>query len=284
MDKKKIDRAIKLIQAGAEMATKANQPIEVAYSGGKDSDVILELAKMAGVNYRAIYKNTTIDPPGTIAHAIAQGAEILRPKRTFLEIISKKGYPNRFFRFCCKELKEYHVLDYAVLGIRREESSKRAKRYKEPENCRVFSKNVKTRQYLPILDWTLKDVADFVTDRKIQLAPIYYDENGEIDFSRRLGCMCCPLATPSKRIAQFHQYPGMVKLYIRGGMDLCKRPNNRHTKERFDDDVYKMFVCTVFCDDSKALFEERFGKNLFDDGIDCKKFLEEQFQIKFNNI
>lgn len=41
MDTKKIDRAIKLIQSGAEMAAKVNQPIEVAYSGGKDSDVIL---------------------------------------------------------------------------------------------------------------------------------------------------------------------------------------------------------------------------------------------------
>lgn len=91
MDTKKIDRAIKLIQAGAEMAAKANQPIEVAYSGGKDSDVILELAKMAGVNYRAIYKNTTIDPPGTIAHAKQKGAEIRRPENSFLEILSTKS-------------------------------------------------------------------------------------------------------------------------------------------------------------------------------------------------
>jgi phosphoadenosine phosphosulfate reductase len=66
---KKVEFGIKLIQAGAEMAAKVGQPIEIAYSGGKDSDCILELAKMAGVNYRAIYKNTTIDPPGTIKHA-----------------------------------------------------------------------------------------------------------------------------------------------------------------------------------------------------------------------
>lgn len=284
MDSKKIDRAIKLIQSGAEMAAKVNQPIEVAYSGGKDSDVILELTRMAGVNYRAIYKNTTIDPPGTIAHAIAQGAEIRRPEKSFLEILSTRGYPNRYMRFCCSSLKEYHILDYAVLGIRREESQKRAKRYKEPEQCRVYRKGVKTRQYFPILDWTLQDVADFVTDRKIQLAPTYYDENGNIDFSRRLGCMCCPLASYNKRIAEFHKYPGMVKLYIRGGMELCRRPNNRHTYDRFGDDPFKMFVCDVFCDNSRVIFEDRFGKNLFDDGIDCKKFLEDQFKIKFNNI
>ena len=284
MDSKKIDRAIKLIQSGAEMAAKVNQPIEVAYSGGKDSDVILELTRMAGVNYRAIYKNTTIDPPGTIAHAISQGAEIRRPEKSFLEILSTKGYPNRFMRFCCSELKEYHVLDYAVLGIRREESRKRNERYKEPEECRVYSKGVKTRLYFPILDWSLQDVADFVTERKIKLAPIYYDENGKIDFTRRLGCLCCPLASRKKRIHEFHKYPGMVKLYIRGGEILCSHPNNRATKDRFGNNPFKMFIYDVFCDNSRTKFEDKFGKNLFDDGIDCKEWLENEFKIKFKNI
>ena len=63
---KKVDRAVKLIQAAGKVAEQHGHPLEICYSGGKDSDVILELAKMAGIKYRAIYKNTTIDPPGTI--------------------------------------------------------------------------------------------------------------------------------------------------------------------------------------------------------------------------
>lgn len=63
--KKKVNFAIKLLQS----IPLDSGPVEVSVSGGKDSDVILELAKMAGIPYRAIYKNTTIDPPGTIAHA-----------------------------------------------------------------------------------------------------------------------------------------------------------------------------------------------------------------------
>lgn len=47
---------------------RGDDPIEVSYSGGKDSDVILTLTKMAGIPYRAIYKNTTIDPLGTVQH------------------------------------------------------------------------------------------------------------------------------------------------------------------------------------------------------------------------
>lgn len=77
---KKIDRAIRLIQsAGADGSV-----VEVAYSGGKDSDVILELTRMSGINYRAIYKNTTIDPPGTIKHVRENGVEVMQPKKSFL--------------------------------------------------------------------------------------------------------------------------------------------------------------------------------------------------------
>lgn len=41
---KKVKQAVRLLQS-----YKGTEPIEVCYSGGKDSDVILELAKMAGI-------------------------------------------------------------------------------------------------------------------------------------------------------------------------------------------------------------------------------------------
>ena len=113
---KKIERALWLLRTAA---ADSDQPIEVSYSGGKDSDVILELARMAGIKYRAIYKNTTIDPPGTIAHVKANGVEILRPKQTFFQLIEQNGFPNRFMRFCCRYLKEYKVLDRCIMGVRK---------------------------------------------------------------------------------------------------------------------------------------------------------------------
>lgn len=83
---KKISLGIKLIQSAAKIAKEHGQPIEIAYSGGKDSDCILELARMADVEFRAIYKNTTIDPPHTIAHCKANGVEIMQPQMRFSEI------------------------------------------------------------------------------------------------------------------------------------------------------------------------------------------------------
>lgn len=143
---RKVNRAVHIIKS---VHPTAADPIEVAYSGGKDSDVILRLTQMAGVPYRAIYKNTTIDPPGTIRHCRENGVEVMRPKATFFQLIRKKGMPDRFRRFCCAELKEYPILRNVVLGIRRSESTKRAKRYKEPIECRVWRGGVRTQQVLP---------------------------------------------------------------------------------------------------------------------------------------
>ena len=166
---KKVERAIRLLQSIPQ-----DGDIELSYSGGKDSDVILELAKMAGIPYRAIYKATTIDPPQTIAHAREMGAEVIHPKKTFFQLVSKSGFPSRFSRVCCSVLKEYKICDRAIQGIRRSESKKRAKRYKEPEECRVYSKKEKVKIYLPILEWTDQDVTEFIKERNIKCHPLYY--------------------------------------------------------------------------------------------------------------
>ena len=170
---RKIEFAINLLKS----IPTDDGPIEVCYSGGKDSDVILELAKMAGINYRAIYKNTTIDPRGTIQHVREMGVEVVQPQQNFLNIIRHKGMPSRFARFCCELLKEYPILPRAVVGIRKCESRKRMERYKEPEQCRIYSGGKKVRQYLPILDWTNDDVKEFIEQRKIKCAPVYYDKD-----------------------------------------------------------------------------------------------------------
>lgn len=205
----KTDRAIRLLRSAEKVASKSGQPLEICYSGGKDSDVILELARMAGIKYRAIYKNTTIDPPGTIQHCLANGVEIVRPATDFFGVIRQKGFPTFHRRFCCQVLKEYKILDNAVQGIRRCESTKRAARYKadEPVICRIYgSKKNHVNVILPILTWTDNDIKCFINGHGIKLHPMYYDENGNLDVSRRLGCMGCPL--PSDRsIDDFKNYP-----------------------------------------------------------------------------
>ena len=264
-----MDRAIRLLKS-----IKADE-IELSYSGGKDSDVILELAKMAGIKFRAIYKNTTIDPPGTIKHVVSKGVEVIRPSKTFAEIIRYAGYPDMFRRSCCKFLKEYKVLDKAIHGIRRCESAKRAKRYKEPTYCRVYGKE-RVEVFMPILEWTDKDIKEFVEYYNVKCHPLYYDEKGSFHPERRLGCMCCPLASNKKRIEQFKLYPNMVKFYVRnGGVYLKEHPKSPLNK-RFNNE-YEWFTKYLFCNNYEEFilrFDGLFGR------ADCKKFLEDFFKVK----
>ena len=269
---RKVDRAIKLIQsAGADGSV-----VEVAYSGGKDSDVILELTRMADIEHRAIYRNTTIDPPGTIAHVRENDVEILQPKKSFFQLIADNGFPNRFMRFCCRYLKEYKVLDKCIMGVRKAESTKRAARYSEPTECRFYgSKKEHVEAFYPILDWTDDDVVAFIEERGIKIHSLYYREDGTIDPKRRLGCMCCPLAFYKKRIEQFKQHPGMVKAYIRNGQKFRDtHPDAKSIKTH--PTVYQQFVRDVFFERQKQ-FEE-FEQSMFGT-IDYKQFIEDYFNI-----
>lgn len=271
---KKIEQAINLLKK----FDNPDNPVEIAYSGGKDSDVILQLAKEAGIAYRAIYRNTTIDPPGTIKHVQEMGVEILQPKKTFFHLIEENGLPSRFSRFCCRYLKEYKVLNKCVMGIRKSESSKRNDRYNEPTECKFYgSKKEHIEAIYPILDWTDDDVAAFIADRKIKCAPVYYDEQGKFHVERRLGCIGCPLASKNKRIEQFKQYPGIFRQYVvRLRKYRATHPDVKAVVQYFYDE-YEQIFRDIFCES-----QEQF--NYFKGGMfgkpDFKAFLEKQFNIK----
>lgn len=270
---RKIDFAIKLLRSIPQ-----DGPIEISYSGGKDSDVILRLAQMAGIPHEAIYKQTSIDPPGTTAHAKEMGATIIRPKKTYLQIIRERSLPSRFSRFCCEILKEYKVYDRAVQGVRRDESTARAKRYKEPEMCRLYPKGEKVRIYLPILEWTLEDVARFIDEQGIKCAQVYYDEAGCFHPERRLGCIGCPLASDKGR-GEYRKYPKLLKQVCRAADDYIKTHPQTRAAHRFQNG-YEMVMSRLFFD-TLADYELVMGDGLFPEmRPDAKQWLENYFKIE----
>lgn len=271
---RKIDFAIKLLQSIPQ-----DGPIELSYSGGKDSDVILELSKMAGIPFKAIYKNTTIDPPGTIAHCREMGVTVLKPKMTFFEIVERNSMPSRWSRFCCKYLKEYKVYDRAIQGIRRAESVALSKRYKEPEYCRVFSKGEKVRIYLPILEWTDDDVAQFIQERGIKCAPVYYDENGKFHVERRLGCIGCPLASDNGK-KDFLQYPKLLKQIIAAQQRYLDSHPNSNAYSAFNGNAYNCVYKRLFCNTMEEYKMEISGGLFPELRIDAKRYLEQYFGIE----
>lgn len=284
-------RAIKILRM-----YRGDDPIEVSYSGGKDSDVILALTKMAGIPYRAIYKNTTIDPPYTVQHCKDNGVEVVMPKERFFDLIATNGFPSRFARHCCRVLKEYKVLDNAIHGIRATESTKRAARYrehtkagdktilfpeevaalqtKEPIVCRNYSKSEHVNVYLPILDWSDKNVTDFIKAHGIECHPLYY-QSGAFNVKCRVGCIGCPQASDNG-IANFKQYPKMAKQWIRARQRFLDTHTDTITARRFKDG-YQYFAAHLF--DSLETFEAVTHASLFGKE-DWKQRLEDYFKIE----
>lgn len=176
----------------------------VAYSGGKDSDVILDLVRRSGVKYTAHYHLTTCDPPEVIYHIRTQpDVTIKKPKLTMWQLIRKKGMPpRRNARYCCEALKENGGDGRLVVtGVRWSESSRRSKR-KMIETCFRH----KTKQYLNvIIDWTVADVWEYIKVRNIEYCKLY-DEG----FSR-LGCVLCPMSNNVEK--EMARWPKIAKAW-----------------------------------------------------------------------
>lgn len=138
-------KAIKRIQLASELSLKHyEKPLVCTYSGGKDSDVMLELFRRGGIPFEVHNSHTTADAPQTVRHIrkVFKGleekgikCEIEMPKYkgehiTMWKLIPLKLMPPTIFsRYCCAVLKETGCPNrYIATGVRWEESKKRQSR------------------------------------------------------------------------------------------------------------------------------------------------------------
>ena len=112
-----------------------NKPLLLTYSGGKDSDVCIELAKRAGIPYEVVHNHTTADAPETVHHVRQKfrrlelegiHCNIVYPtykgeRVSMWSLIPKKLMPpTRIVRYCCNVLKEASGRGRAIItGVRR---------------------------------------------------------------------------------------------------------------------------------------------------------------------
>lgn len=274
----KVDTAIKLLRLFSSSVQQQPDPIlELSYSGGKDSDVILRLAQMAGIPFRAIYKNTTIDPPGTLAHCRNNGVEIIQPKHSYLELVKTNGMPTRRARFCCRWLKEYKIHDNAIQGIRRSESVKRTKNYSpnDPIICRNYgAKKNHVNIALPILNWTDDDVESFIIQENIQCHNLYYNTDGSFNVSKRLGCIGCPLLS-DQGVADYKAYPKLFKAMVKALCVWWETHPNTKSRKKFET-PYNLIGHNLFYRTYEKYYFETYS--IFNT-VDWKQRLEETFSI-----
>ena len=104
MNREKEQNAIKYLK----LFEPKTEPYYLCYSGGKDSDAILTLAKLAAVDFEAVHNLTTVDAPETVKYIKSQtDVRIDVPDTTMWRlIVEKRMPPTRIVRYCCEELKE----------------------------------------------------------------------------------------------------------------------------------------------------------------------------------
>lgn len=232
--------AIERLRAASEMSlTYYKQPLVITDSGGKDSQVVKELALRSGIPFEIQHNHTTADAPETVRYirSEARRFEDLGIKYT-INLPTYKGKrvsmwslipqklmpPTRLVRYCCSVLKETGGAGrFIATGVRWAESSSRKKNrgiYEANreiilnndndekrllfENCRPKAKRVVN----PIVDWTDADVWDFLNSEHITCNPLYCEG------WKRVGCVGCPQAARRGMEREFARWPRYRNLYI----------------------------------------------------------------------
>lgn len=129
-----IDRAIERIRT-----FEPKEGYFLAFSGGKDSQCIYELAKMAGVKFEAHYHITSVDPPELYYFIRDQYPDVIRDRplgkdgkqiNMWKLIEQSRVPPVPWARYCCEELKEPGGKGKLVMtGVRWEESTRRSRNH-----------------------------------------------------------------------------------------------------------------------------------------------------------
>ena len=146
IDEGKYNHSLEVLRLASQMSEQYyKKPLLITYSGGKDSDVLLQLAFESGIKFEVQNSHTTVDAPQTVYH-IRETFKRLNEQGinafvfhsrykdgrliTMWNLIEKKKYPPmRTARYCCLSLKETAAPNrFIATGVRRAESVRRRER------------------------------------------------------------------------------------------------------------------------------------------------------------
>ncbi|KJJ74455.1 phosphoadenosine phosphosulfate reductase family protein [Clostridium sp. FS41] len=209
----------------------------VAFSGGKDSAVLLDLVKRAlpKESFVVIFGDTGMEFPDTYT-VVEKTKEVCDADGTPFYIARSHldphesweifGPPARVLRWCCSVHKsapqtlklreitgkdDYVGMDF--VGVRKHESVARSE-YKY-EN---YGKKQKGQySFNAILEWTSAEVWLYIFAKNLYVNEAYKKGNS------RAGCLFCPMGGNKGDYVQYSSYPSEVKKYV----DLIKMMDAR---------------------------------------------------------
>lgn len=182
--------------------------VAVAFSGGKDSEVVLWLCLQVNPNVPVVFNNTGVEYPetiklvSTIAESWNLNIIITHPEKTFWQCVEQYGFPQQTKRgglkyknnrpYCCYYLKEKPMLKAIrangwlgyFTGETASESYNRMIWAKKKGTC-IHLKKEGVCKIKPILWWTEDEVWNFINKNALPVNEVY--SKGSV----RTGCMPC---------------------------------------------------------------------------------------------
>lgn len=243
-------KSIERIKIASEMSMHHyGQPLVCTYSGGKDSDVMLELFKRSRVPFEVHNSHTTADAPQTVYHIRKTFRELelqgikcnidyhRQPdgsRITMWNLIPRKLMPpTRMVRYCCSILKETGCANRMIAtGVRWDESNSRKSRetyeaigatkrdaVNVSDEKMLLTDNDDTRRLFEKCEIKAKTVVNPIIDWKDRdIWDFYWNECKShnplyhMGFYR-VGCIGCPMAGKQRHM-EFAMFPRIKQAYV----------------------------------------------------------------------
>lgn len=130
------------------------------FSGGKDSQAMYHVMKLAGVKFRTHMSLTSIDPPEVIRFVKREypDVELVKPNDSIFNVAVRKGLlPTRIMRWCCQEYKENRGAGkVTTIGIRRKAQGGRTGgrlKYPTASSAGILKPSANTANPCPQRNW-----------------------------------------------------------------------------------------------------------------------------------
>ena len=255
--RKKMLHSVDLLQKAEKIALNydAEQGYFLAFSGGKDSQALYHIAQLAGVRFQGHMNLTSVDPPEVIRFVKKNypEVELNKPgKSIFQSAVERQILPTMRVRWCCAEYKETAGAGKVTLiGIRKAESSRRAKRNEVEIKSRKFSGDLdgleeyRQEQKAKRIRRKSKDGGVNITNadeeqtlgcihgkESLLISPIiYWTEQDVWEFLndvvkvphcslydegwQRIGCIGCPMSSHKQKMIENERYPHVKRNWIK---------------------------------------------------------------------
>lgn len=255
--RKKMLHSVELLQKAEKIAL--NYDVEngyyLAFSGGKDSQALFHMTQLAGVKFCGHMNLTSVDPPEVIRFVKKNypEVELIKPgKSIFQNAVERQILPTMRVRWCCAEYKETAGAGKVTLiGIRKAESLRRAKRNEVEIKNRKFSGNLdgleEYRQQQKAKRIRRKSREDGVNitnadeeqtlgcihgKESLLISPIFYWSERDVweflndvvkvphcslydEGWHRIGCIGCPMSSHKQKMLENERYPHVKRNWIK---------------------------------------------------------------------